>query len=137
MDAWAPGAHGNTFGGNPVACAAAAATLDVIEAEGLVGNAARRGTELITGLKQLTDECQGVLSDVRGRGLMIGLELASLEAATRLRQHLLERQVVVSTCGPHGSVVRLAPPSIIIGEQIERFLMACRGALAAIVATPL
>ncbi len=135
MDAWAPGAHGNTFGGNPVACAAAAATLDVIEEEDLAGNAARRGTELVTALRRQAEEYPVALSQVRGRGLMIGLEAPTGEVAGQLRQGLLERKVIVSTCGPEGSVIRLAPPLIITREHVDRFVAASATAIHALVST--
>lgn len=129
MDAWAPGAHGNTFGGNPVVCAAATATLAVIDDENLLANAVQRGNELLGSLHQLATEYPGIVSEVRGRGLMIGVQLTSAEATTRLLKSLLERHVVVSTCGPRGDTIRLAPPLILSSEQVETFLEAWRGAL--------
>ncbi|MBV9280370.1 MAG: aminotransferase class III-fold pyridoxal phosphate-dependent enzyme [Chloroflexi bacterium] len=109
MGAWEPGAQGNTFGENPVACAAADATLDVIEEDRLIDNAARRAADLLAGLGALAQR-SGAIAEVRGCGLMIGLEVVSGEAATRFRQGLLARRVIVSTRGARSSVVRLAPP---------------------------
>ena len=124
MDAWEPGAHGTTFGGNPVACAAALATLDVLEDEGLVGNAAIRGRELLTGVEELAQAYPDTVVEVRGRGLMIGFDLASPDVTARVKDDLLERAVVVSTTGAAGDAIRLAPPLLIAEEHVERFLSA-------------
>ena len=132
LDAWAPGAHGNTFGGNPVACAAASATLDAIEQENLIDNAQVRGDELLSGLGRLAVMFPEAVIDVRGRGLMVGLELVSQEVASRLRTELLGRRVIVSTCGPHSDVIRLAPPLILSAEQVGEFLRACGEAFRAL-----
>ena len=129
MDAWAPGAHGTTFAGGPLACAAAEATLDVLEDEHLLENATRRGAQLITGLRQLAAAHPGLVVDVRGRGLMVGVGLASAEVAARLRVELLERYVIVSTCGPDSSSLRLAPPLLVTEEQVRRCLEASRDIL--------
>jgi 4-aminobutyrate aminotransferase len=132
MDAWAPGAHGNTFGGNPVTCAAARATLDVIEDERLPANAAARGVELLAGLRELAANHPNIVPAVRGRGLMVGVEMETGEMAGRLRQALLERHVIVSSAGPKGNVLRLAPPLIITAEHVRRFLTVYADALAAL-----
>jgi len=131
MDAWAPGAHGTTFAGGPLACAAAGATLDVLEDERLVENAAERGAQLLEGVLQLATAHADRVVDVRGRGLMVGVGLASAEVAARLRIELLDRYVIVSTCGPDSSSLRLAPPLLLGEEHVRRFLDACRGALQA------
>ena len=70
---WPPGAHASTFGGNPVSCAAALATIALLE-ESLVANAAAVGAHLMDGLRALADK-HPLIGDVRGRGLMIGVEL--------------------------------------------------------------
>src|SRR5262249_52658597 len=69
---WGPGAHGSTFGGNPVSCAAALATLDLVERE-FMGNARTMGERLLSGVRRLADK-HAVIGEVRGRGLMIGIE---------------------------------------------------------------
>src|SRR5262249_43505593 len=73
---WPPGSHGSTFGGNPVSCAAALATLDLIEG-GLVANAATRGSQLREGLETIAAARPAVVTDVRGKGLMLAFELAT------------------------------------------------------------
>jgi 4-aminobutyrate aminotransferase len=129
LDAWEPGAHGTTYGGGPLACAAAAATLDVVEDEALVENAARRGDELLAGLRELAT---GDVVEVRGRGLMIGVQMRSAEAAARVQADLLARRVIVSLCGPDSSAVRLSPPLILDDGHVERFLLACGESLRAL-----
>ena len=129
MDAWAPGAHGTTFGGGPLACAAADATLDVLEDEGLLENAGLRGAQLVDGLRELAGAHPELIVDVRGRGLMIGIGLASADVTARLRTALLERRVIVSTCGPDSSSIRLSPPLVIGDEHVQRFLDAWRDVL--------
>jgi len=129
MDAWAPGAHGTTFAGGPLACAAAEVTLDVLEDEGLLENAAVRGAQLLDGLRPLAAAHPELVVDVRGLGLMVGMGLASAEVAARLRAELLDRYVIVSTCGPDSSSLRLAPPLLVGEEHVQRVLDACRGVL--------
>jgi len=131
LDAWAPGAHGTTFAGGPLACAAAEATLDVLEDEGLLENAARRGAQLLAGLRQLA-VARDEIVDVRGRGLMIGVGLISSDVAARLKLELLDRHVIVSVCGPDSSSVRLAPPLILDEGHVRRFLDAAQDALRAL-----
>jgi 4-aminobutyrate aminotransferase len=129
LDAWEPGAHGTTYGGGPLACAAAAATLDVIEDEGLVENAAFRGGQLLAGLRQIDSPA---IVEVRGRGLMIGVQTPAPDVAARLHGGLLERNTIVSVCGPDSSAIRLAPPLILGDEHVERFLVAFGDAVRAL-----
>ena len=112
---WVPGGHGSTFGGNPVACAAALATLDLVESE-LADNAAKVGAHLLSALEDL-QERQPVLRQVRGRGLMIGLDLPDHDAAVGLEQACFRRGLLVLTCGERS--VRLAPPLVVSVEQAE------------------
>jgi 4-aminobutyrate aminotransferase len=119
-----PGSQGGTYGGNAVACAAALATLDVIESEGLVANAAERGAELIEGARKIGASTPGI-GDVRGIGLMVASEFTSAEgnpdtaAATRAQQAAAERGLLLLTCGAYGNVVRMIPPLVVDAEQIE------------------
>ncbi len=128
LDAWDPGAHGTTFGGNPVTCAAAAATLDALLDDGLIENAAARGAELLEGLRGAVAARPDVLVEARGLGLMVGLETAGPEEATRLRASLLEAGVVVSTCGPDWRVLRFSPPLVLSAAQVERVVAAVHAA---------
>jgi len=132
MDAWPPGAHGNTFGGGPVVCAAASATLDVLLEEGLVENAASRGRQLLAGVRERAASHPKVIADVRGRGLMVGIETTAPAAAAELTAVLLEVGIIALTCGPENGVIRLAPPLIVTEAQVDRFLGEFAGALTAL-----
>jgi 4-aminobutyrate aminotransferase len=110
---WPPGSHGSTFGGNPVACAAALATLDLIE-EGLMDNAARVGAVLKDGLREIASGHQDV-SDVRGLGLMLALELKTPELANRLVQSAFERGLLLLTAGTRA--VRISPPLVLTEDE--------------------
>lgn len=110
---WPPGSHGSTFGGNPVACAAGLATLDLIE-DGLMDNAARVGAVLQEGLREIATGHQDV-TDVRGRGLMVALELKTPELANRLVQSAFERGLLLLTAGSRA--VRISPPLVLTPDE--------------------
>ena len=121
---WPAGAHGSTFGGNPVCCAAAQATLDVIEEEGLLENVTRVGHRLMTGLRELAEESQ-LIGDVRGLGLMIGVELVqdqetklpATQAADSVVKECFKRGLLLLPCGPNS--VRFSPPLILSEAQAD------------------
>jgi 4-aminobutyrate aminotransferase len=121
--AW-PGSQGGTYGGNAVACAAALATLDVIEDEGLVANAAEQGVRLLEGLRKVAADHPGI-ADVRGLGLMVGNEFCTPDgapdtaAATRAHAAAAEHGLLLLTCGPYANVVRMIPPLIVSAEQVD------------------
>ena len=121
--AW-PGSQGGTYGGNAVACAAALATLDVIEDEGLVANAADQGLRLLEGLRKVAADHPDI-ADVRGLGLMVGNEFCTPDgapdtaAATRAHAAAAERGLLLLTCGPYGNVVRMIPPLVVTAEQVD------------------
>jgi 4-aminobutyrate aminotransferase len=120
---WTRGAHGSTFGGNPVSCAAALASIRVIQS-GLIQNAAIQGKKLRDGLDQLQQhyECLG---DIRGLGLMQAAELVvDRQAKTpdnalrdRLLQGCFRKGLLLLSCGE--SVIRFCPPLIISSEDTE------------------
>lgn len=121
MERARPGSQGGTYGANAVSCAAAVATLDVIEKEGLVDNAAARGRELLSGARENTIDAIG---DVRGLGLMVGLEFTTdgapdRERATAAQQLAAQKGLLLLTCGAHMNVVRMIPPLIVTTQQIE------------------
>jgi 4-aminobutyrate aminotransferase len=125
---WSPGKHGSTFGGNPVACAAALATLDLVE-HGLAANAARVGDHLLGRLHDLADRTPAIEA-VRGRGLMIGVEFADYDTAVAVEHECFRRGLLVLTCGP--SSVRMAPPLVVTEEQADTALDIFAGALASL-----
>lgn len=118
-----PGSQGGTYGANAVACAAAVATLDVIEKEGLVDNARDMGEALMAGLSELAAD-RPQIRDVRGKGLMVGVELmtdgqpdAALTAATQ--QNCIDEGLLLLTCGVNNNVVRFIPPLVITEDQVD------------------
>jgi 4-aminobutyrate aminotransferase len=132
MERWPAGAHGSTFGGNPVACAAALATLDVIERHDLCGRARELGARALVRLRATGAENPGVVVDVRGVGLMIGVELVDGQAADQVLRRCLEGGVIMISCGPGQEVVRLAPPLTISDAELDHGLDVLCGALAAL-----
>ncbi|HET9274976.1 MAG TPA: acetyl ornithine aminotransferase family protein [Gemmatimonadales bacterium] len=123
VSTWETGAHGTTFGGNPVSCAAALATLDLVES-GLIQNARARGQELLDGARRLAEE-HHILGDVRGLGLMVGLEIVSdrkLRTPAPDLAHELERLAFTKgllTLVAGKNSIRLAPPLIIDEEDVR------------------
>jgi 4-aminobutyrate aminotransferase len=112
---WEPGGHGSTFGGNPVACAAAVATLDLVESE-LAANAKAVGEHLLTALGSLA-ETWPMIGQVRGRGLMIGIDLPDHDTAAAVELACYEHGLLVLTCGERS--IRLAPPLVVSTEQAD------------------
>ncbi|MEO0339724.1 MAG: aminotransferase class III-fold pyridoxal phosphate-dependent enzyme, partial [Bacteroidota bacterium] len=125
MNKWTPGTHGGTYGGgSAIASAAACATIDVLQDEGLVENAALRGAQLMEGLLKLQSRFP-VIGDVRGRGLMIATEFTSGEgkqdAATagKVLQACLKRNLLLLLCGSYKNVLRWIPPLVVNQEEIN------------------
>jgi acetylornithine/N-succinyldiaminopimelate aminotransferase len=123
--ALAVGDHGSTFGGNPVACAAALAVLDRITADGFLAGVERRGAALLRGLRALARRRPGTIVEVRGLGLMLGVELAG--EAGPLVKALRERGVLATKAGDR--VLRLLPPLVVKPAEIREFLAALDAAL--------
>ena len=121
---WAPNAHENTLGGNPIVVAAALAVLDVLTAEGLIENAAKVGDYMLERYKEIMKDCE-LVGDVRGKGMMVGIELVkdreTKEYATKQRDDLIlrtfKRGLLILGAGP--SSIRLAPPLVTTIEQAE------------------
>ncbi len=123
---WDEGAHGTTFGGNPVACAAALETIALLE-ESLIENAARMGDYLMERLEGL-QETYDALIDVRGLGLMIGMEFQTGELARAVVEACFQRGLIVLGCGD--KAVRLSPPLIVGREEADLALEILEAALA-------
>ncbi|MGH3685438.1 MAG: aspartate aminotransferase family protein [Pseudonocardiaceae bacterium] len=121
--AW-PGSQGGTYGGNAVSCAAALATLDVIQDEQLVDNAAEQGRRLAHGLRKVAAD-QSVIADVRGLGLMVGNEFChpdgspDPDTAQRAQQVAAQLGLLLLTCGAHNNIVRMIPALVVTAEQID------------------
>ncbi|HSW42254.1 MAG TPA: aspartate aminotransferase family protein [Patescibacteria group bacterium] len=140
LSAWRPGAHGGTYGGNVVACAAANATLDVVAEEGLVANASERGAQLLAGLRELQARHPAV-GDVRGLGCMVGLEFVQPGAgdgrvphpdfAKRVIAGALERRLIVLSAGPYANVTRIIPPLVTTAAEVDLSLSILEESVAA------
>ena len=110
MTQWGPGAHGTTYGGNPIACAASLQTIKLLEG-GLMANATARGAQLLPGLKALQARYPKLITDVRGIGLMIGVEFDTHEHAAAVEWASFQRGLLTLECGH--SVIRMAPPLVL------------------------
>jgi 4-aminobutyrate aminotransferase len=127
QERWGVGAHGTTFGGNPVSCAAGIAVLETISRQGLVANSEARGQELMTALQGLMAKDERI-GNVRGRGLMVGVEMVK-DRATRdpdtatgeaLVQACADQGLLVLNCGMHHNVIRFLPPIDTASEEIAQ-----------------
>ena len=125
---FAPGEHGSTFGGNPVACAAAYATLEFIIDNDVAGNAKRMGQYLIAGLKRLKDKFK-FITDVRGRGLLVALEFDS-DIAQSVLMACLDRGLLVNRLKPNA--LRFIPPLIIGEAEVDEALSILDKALSSL-----
>ena len=131
---WPPGAHASTFGGNPVSCAAALATIKLLK-EQFIANAAAVGDHLVQGLRELQKKHQ-LIGDIRGLGLMIGIELVkdrtptarAVEARNAVVQGMFRRGILILGAGRNA--VRLAPPLILSKDQADSVLSALDQSLA-------
>ncbi len=119
LEAWGVGAHGSTYGGNPVACAASLATIDLLEG-GLTANAAARGEQALAGLRPLAERFDGLVTDVRGLGLMLGVEFDTAEHAEEVQWACFERGLLVLECGV--SSVRMSPPLTVTEAEMATAL---------------
>ena len=127
MEKWEPGSHGGTYGGNAVACAAAAETIRVIQDESLLENTLERGSQLLAGLRHM-QETYPSIGDVRGLGLMIGIEFRTSDhkpdkgSAKAVVQACLEAGLLLITCGTWDNTVRWIPPLTVDEAQIQKAL---------------
>jgi 4-aminobutyrate aminotransferase-like enzyme len=130
------GPHINTFGGNPVSTTAARVTIEIIEKKQLVANARKQGDALLAGLRELQKRFP-IMGEVRGRGLMIGVELVKdpktkaydADSANRLLELLRERHVLLGKGGRFGNVLRIQPPMIFSSDDVAEFLKALEASL--------
>jgi 4-aminobutyrate aminotransferase/(S)-3-amino-2-methylpropionate transaminase len=136
MESVHQGGLGGTFGGNPIACAAALAVFDIIESEGLLERARHIGDVVLPRLERLVDT-DGPVGEVRGRGAMIALELVGADgrqpdaaAAQRVARRCHEQGLLILTAGTYGNVLRLLPPLVISDDLLDEGLGIIETALA-------
>jgi 4-aminobutyrate aminotransferase len=126
MQRWIPGSHGGTYGGNPMGCAAAVATIDIIEREAM-SNGSAAAVRLREALLSMMSDTNRI-ERLSGRGLMIGLKMREASDALKLQNALYERGVLVLTAA--GGVLRLMPPLVVNEHETEWFIEAMRSSLA-------
>jgi 4-aminobutyrate aminotransferase len=138
MEKWGPASHGTTFGGSPISCAAALATLEVIREENLLEKARVQGTYMLEQLAELQAETR-IIGDVRGIGLMVAVEFirpgANKEPGTDAVRQILQRSLdgglLTYPCGHWSQTIRLIPPLTITREQVDEGLAIFRQAVLA------
>jgi len=136
MKNWGATSHGTTYGGNPVSCAAALATLEVMREENLLEKSRETGTYLMKALKQLQSESP-IIGDVRGLGMMTGVEFIkpgtdkqpNTEASNRILKRALEAGLILYPCGHWSQTIRLIPPLNITRQQLDEGLEIFRKAV--------
>jgi 4-aminobutyrate aminotransferase len=127
MKQWAPGAHGTTYGGNPVSCAASVATIRAIRDENMLENCQTLSVEAFARLRKMRDN-NPIVGDVRGLGFMMGVEFIGAdgepdaEAAEKVLSRCLDNGLVLISCGTNGNVIRIIPPINISRERLMRGL---------------
>ena len=122
--------HSSTFGGNPLACAAALAALDVLEQEHLAERSSERGRQLREGLRQAAANYPDMVTEVRGRGLLVGVEFTDSDLGGLTISALAQRQVLTAFALNEPKVLRFEPPAVISAEQVDQVSQAVSEALA-------
>ncbi|MEA5114640.1 MAG: aspartate aminotransferase family protein [Geobacteraceae bacterium] len=129
MEKWPSGAHGTTFGGNPVSCAASIATIDAITEEKLLGTALERGASLMERLGSTIGD-HPLVGQIRGFGYMVGIEFVTCDglpngsACEKVLEQCLKRGLILIGCGPERHVIRFIPPLNVSEEELETGLTA-------------
>jgi 4-aminobutyrate aminotransferase len=137
MEKWPAWAHGTTFGGNPVSCAAAIGTIETIRDEKLLENCRQRGADTMARLRTMKKRFP-IIGDVRGMGLMIGVELVERDgspagaACERLLDECRERGLIIINCGPDRNIIRFIPPINISAAELTEALDILEAALVAV-----
>ena len=130
---WQGGHHGSTFGGNPISCATALETIAMLD-EGLIDNAAARGEQIMAGLRRIAVDHPDMMRDVRGKGLMIGVQFDSGETAEAVQWAAFTRGLLVLEAGE--DVVRMSPPLVINEAEADTAVWLFGEAVAAVAAHP-
>lgn len=124
MDKWEPGAHGGTFGGNPLACAAGSAVLDIMDTD-FLEHVKTVGAYFTAKLQKLQEKYP-VISSVRGLGLMIAIEFRknggkpATELVAKVREEALQKHLILLNCGVFHNVIRFIPPLIIEKSDVDK-----------------
>ena len=128
---WRVGSQGGSSNGNPIGCAAALATIDVLAAPGFLDNVHARGNQLIDALRDL-QQLDPSLRYVRGRGLMVATEFDSPERSRAVVEHCLrESRVILMTAGTRNRTIRWMPPLVVTSAEISEAVQAFESALRA------
>jgi 4-aminobutyrate aminotransferase-like enzyme len=129
MARWPKGSHGGTYGGNPIGCAAALATIDVLTEPGFLDAVQARGAQLRSGLERATAGDDGV-REVRGVGLMVAVEFADASRTAAVQRHCLaEGRLILMTAGSHGNIIRFMPPLVVSAAEVDQAVNAFAMAL--------
>lgn len=128
MKKWSPGSHGGTYGGNPVCCAAAIATIDTIKKNKLMQNALKLGAYSKEKLLKLQKKYP-VIKDVRGLGLLIGIDFEDSAIVSKIINYCLKNKLVIIPTGANGTVIRFIPPLIVKKKEIDQALKVFEKAL--------
>jgi putrescine aminotransferase len=125
-----PVMHTSTFGGNELACAAALAAMDVLLEEGLIDNARERGEQLMSGAREIAQRYPGVVKEVRGMGLLVGVELTSEGYGGWIIPEMLKHGVTAAWTLNMQRVIRLEPPLVVTKDEVDRALVALEAGLS-------
>jgi len=121
---WKPGSHGGTYGGNAVSCAAAVETINVFREEKVLQNVAKRSTQLVSGLEKIKSKYPDAITEVRGKGLMIGMEFSgklTKGVANEVTKHSLKNGLLLLTAGAF-ETVRFIPPLTVTEDEMKQGL---------------
>ena len=130
-DRWPTGSHGGTYGGNPIGCAAALATIEVLTSDGFLDNVRARGAQLVDGLSELQSG-EPSLVQVRGVGLMIASVFDDAARVAAVQRHCLrEGHLILMNAGTYGTALRWMPPLVVSESEIAAALAAFEAALKA------
>lgn len=138
MDQWMAGTHGGTYGGNPVACAASLAVIELLEG-GYLENAVKMGEYFVGRLLEIKEDYPRI-REIRGLGLMIGMEFMTEDGrpdagtVSRLKDKALEKGLILLSCGADKNVIRLIPPTSVSREEIDQAVSVIRQSLSEILA---
>jgi 4-aminobutyrate aminotransferase-like enzyme len=134
-DRWPTGSHGGTYGGNPVSCAAALATIDVLTADGFLADVRARGAQLVEGLERL-QKSDGLIRQVRSLGLLVAVDYHSAAVAGAVRSQCLdEHHVILMGAGYAGTALRFMPPLTVSADEIDLALDALAAAHESVAST--